>query len=213
MFKKPSWLGKRKYKVFVDPGHGGLDDGASAGPGKYLSEDEINLTVGLFLDLMLRNLGIETALSRNRDIGLSLQDRCVAANEWGADIFVSIHINAFQRPSATGLGVYVYEKTKNPDTQRLAEIINQGFVDDFPIHTQRGVFGENFYVLKRTRMPAVLVECEFISNPTQAEWLRKIESRYLLAFSLSRSIAQFFGNLSKGGWLAKKERLGASIDS
>lgn len=213
MFKRPSWLEKRKYKVFVDPGHGGLDDGAVAGPGRYLFEDEINLTIGLFLELMLKGIGIEATLSRNRDVALSLQDRCIVANEWGADIFVSIHINAFQRPSARGLGVYVYQNTKNPDTQRLAEVINQGFVDDFPTHTQRGVFGENFYVLRKTRMPAVLVECEFISNPEQAEWLRKIESRYLLALSLSRSITQFFGDLSKGGWLAKKERLGASIDS
>lgn len=201
MKKKPlSWLRKRRPKVFIDPGHGGLDDGAVADPGKYLFEDEINLTIGLYLDLMLRMKNFDTMLSRNRDVGLSLHDRCEIANGWGASIFVSVHVNSFTRPSPSGFGVYVYSGTANPDTQRLAETINSHLVEDFSEHMQRGIYGENFYVLRKTRMPAVLVECEFISNPEQAEWLRKIENRFLMAASLFRGIEDFFSVTGQRPW-------------
>jgi N-acetylmuramoyl-L-alanine amidase len=198
--KPLSWLRKKQLKVFLDPGHGGLDDGAVASPGMYLYEDEVNLTIGLYLDLMLRLKRFDTMLSRNRDIGLSLHDRCEIANGWGASIFVSLHVNSFTRPGPSGFGVYVYSATTNPDTQRLAETINTHLVEDFPDHVQRGIYGENFYVLKKTRMPAILVECEFISNPKQAEWIRKVENRFLMAASLSRGIEDFFAVVGRRPW-------------
>ena len=194
------WLQKKRPKIFIDPGHGGLDDGAVASPGKYLYEDEINLTISLYLDLMLRLKNFDTLMSRNRDTAISLYDRCEIANGWGASVFVSVHVNSFTRPSPSGFGVYVYSGTANPDTQRLAEVINSHLVQDFPEHVQRGIYGENFYVLKKTRMPAILVECEFISNPEQAEWIRKIENRFLLAASLSRGIEEFFSGLAGRPW-------------
>ena len=85
------WLQKKRPKVFIDPGHGGLDDGAVAGPGRHLYEDEINLTISLYLDLMLKLKNFDTLMSRNRDSAISLQDRCEIANGWGASIFVSVH--------------------------------------------------------------------------------------------------------------------------
>ena len=197
------WFRKKKPKIFIDPGHGGLDDGAVAGPGKYLYEDEINLTIGLYLDLMLRLKGYETMLSRNRDIAISLRDRCDIANGWGASIFVSVHVNSFSRPGPTGFGVYRYSATTNPDTMALAEVVNEHLVQDFPNHVQRGIFGENFYVLRHTNMPAILVECEFISSPEQAEWMRKIENRFLMAASLSRGIESFFARVQQRPWKGK----------
>ena len=198
-----NWLKKKQQKVFIDPGHGGLDDGA-VGFGiddvGYLYEDEVNLTMGLYLDLMLMNKNYITKMSRRRDVAVSLQNRCDMANEWDASIFVSIHVNSFKRPGPSGFGVYVYSGTTNPDTQRLAETINKHLVDDFSNHVQRGIHGANFYVLRKTRMPAVLVECEFISNPVQREWMRKIENRFLMAGSISRGIGEFFSTTGRRPW-------------
>ena len=94
----------------------------------------------------------------------------------------------------------MYGGSTNPNTQTLAEMVSSNLADDFPDHVQRGIYAENFYVLRKTAMPAILVECEFISNPTQAEWMRKVESRYLMANSISRGIQEFFGSLGGRSW-------------
>ena len=80
-------MATKKYKVAVDPGHGGYDDGAV----KYVTEDKVNLVEALACRDYLQAHGVEVLMSRTTDTTNSLRDFCKKANDWGADLAVSIH--------------------------------------------------------------------------------------------------------------------------
>ena len=92
-------------KVFLDAGHGGKDPGAL---GNGLKEKDINLSVTLKVGNILKNHGVNVGYSRTTDVFLELADRASKANNFGADVFVSIHCNAFDDPSAKGVETYSY---------------------------------------------------------------------------------------------------------
>lgn len=111
-------LGLSVSRIVIDPGHGGHDPGAqSAG----LSEAELVLDVALRLEeLLLKQPGIEVALTRRDDVFIPLEERTAIANREGADLFLSIHANASRNASARGVETYFLNFATNPEAEAVA---------------------------------------------------------------------------------------------
>ncbi len=176
-------------KVCIDPGHGGNDTGAIGTDPVRLEEKEINLGVSLLLEEELENMGHWTVLTRRRDIDVSLEDRAEFANRLGADLFVSVHTNSFEDPAVEGMESYYHPNSSVG--QNVANLILNSMTRSFPDHKNRGVKAANFVVLRLTRMPAVLIELEFVSNPKQLEFLADQANQAQLAKAIANGINQF----------------------
>jgi N-acetylmuramoyl-L-alanine amidase len=155
-------------KIFIDPGHGGKDTGAV---GNGLQEKDITLSIALEMRRILQNEyeSVSVQLSRTSDIAVPLSERAAKANRWGADVYVSIHVNA---GGGTGYEDYIYEGlSDHSTTARIRDIIHEeviratGFRD-------RGKKKANFYVLRETIMPAILTENGFVDGKEDAEKLK-----------------------------------------
>lgn len=156
-------------KIFIDPGHGGPNPGAVA---NGVTEEYVNLNVSLELAELLRNAGFEVLVYRTTqdenvlpERNADLRNRAAMANSWGADYFVSIHTNSSVNTAAQGVEAYVY-RTGGP-AEGLAQSVVDAVSDELG-SVNRGVMTANFVVLRRTDMPAVLVELGYLSNPTEA---------------------------------------------
>ena len=164
-------------KIFIDQGHNpqGFNTGAEA---NGLREQDITYNVGIQLAQLLQQderfqvLTSRTCISQivgysNRT---SLEERVWRANWWGADWFLSIHCNSSTNPNASGSEIYVY-RSRNRAWYMAGEILRQ-----ITSHLQlrdRGVkINPQFYVLRNTNMPAMLIELAFITNVQDAEKLK-----------------------------------------
>jgi N-acetylmuramoyl-L-alanine amidase len=155
-------------KIFVDPGHGGTDPGAVGPTG--LQEKSVNLRVGTVLkECLIEYGGATVQMSRTDDSYVGLSDRAAAANNWGADRFISIHHNAFSDASVNGTETYSYYSygdCADLSKKVQAQLVNWGNLNN------RGAKTANYTVLRETTMPAILTEASFISNPDEEARLR-----------------------------------------
>lgn len=152
------------YVVYIDPGHGGSDPGAS---GNGIIEKELNLQLAIKVRDKLRSQDVEVVMSREDDVYVSLQERAMQANSVTPDAFVSIHNNSFDGSSANGIETFY---TKSID-KSLADGIQSRLIANTNA-ANRGVKLGKLYVTRKTTMPAVLVEGGFMTNPTEAEKLK-----------------------------------------
>ena len=185
-----------RIKVYIDQGHNpsGFNTGAE-GNGFY--EQDITYEVGVLLyELLRRNPDFEPRLSRPTESTIlgtsnssSLTTRVRQANEWGADLFLSIHTNAAENPNATGTEALIYSESST-----VAKGVAEDILEQLALTTglrNRGIVERpGLYVLKRTQMPAVLVEMGFISNPTDAELMAY--SPELFAEGIYRGLVEYY---------------------
>ena len=171
-------------KICIDPGHGGDDNGAQWGDAR---EDEINLAVAYLLRSELEKSGFEVVMTRERDVFVALADRCRIANNSKADLFVSIHCDAWHDVTVKGISVHVYLGASE-FSHRVGDAILEALLIMFPEHVNRGVKMSNFHVLRNTIMPAVLVECEFLSNPETRAFLKEPENHLSIAQAIVAGI-------------------------
>lgn len=147
-------------KIFIDAGHGGHDGGAS---GSRSKEKDNCLNIAKATRKYLRELGHTVKMSRTTDNFHSLTKRADTANNWGADIFISIHNNSAANKSARGFETFIYNGNVSANTRKLQNNVHDVIAKG--INTQdRGKKRANFAVVRQTSMPAVLVEYAFISN-------------------------------------------------
>lgn len=173
-------------KIFIDPGHGGKNPGAIGPNGLY--ESNVTLDIGLKLGRILTNWGYEVNYSRVTDTTVSLSERAKMANDWGADYFVSIHCNSNVNPEANGTSTYFFRA--GTIAENFAQIVNNNLVRQIQ-RKDLGIFSANFAVLRLTRMPAILVETAFISNPEESRLLATNSFRQNCAIGIANGIAQF----------------------
>ena len=186
-------------KIYIDQGHNPRDYNTGAeGNGYY--EQDLTYEIGRRLNnLLSANPEFETRLSRpepdtilGTNNSSSLVERVNQANEWDADIFISLHNNAAENPRATGNEALVY----GPGAT-VARNLGENILEQLTLTTglrNRGiVYRPGLYVLKETEMPAVLVEMGFITNPDDAELLAN--SPYLFATGIYRGILIYYGLL------------------
>lgn len=183
-------------KIFIDQGHNPTNPNAGA-EGNGLREQDITYRAGILLgELLESNPNFEVRLSRptpESSLGTSnstsLAYRVSAANEWGADYFISIHANASNIVTATGSEAYVYSLPS------VASDLGRALIDGLASVTgiaPRGVFARpTLYVLRRTTMPAVLVELGFITTPDEAALMS--EQTALYAEGLYLGLINYFG--------------------
>ena len=173
-------------KIYINPGHSvdGTDHGACC---FGLREADIALRIGQRVENYLRAVGYQVKLGQFDQ----LQTICDDANNWQADLFVSIHCNAFDG-NAKGTETYCYRGATSG--RRLAETIHNQITRSLPI-TDRGVREAGYYVLANTDMPAVLVETAFIDNYDDAELLRNRQDDF--ARAIARGISDYYSGTAK----------------
>ena len=183
-------------KIFIDQGHNPQNPNSGAEANGYREQDlvyEIGIQTA---DLLRANGNFDVRVSRptpTTQLGTSnassLRARVDAANSWGAEWFISLHANASEITSATGTEAFVYSLSSR--AYPLAEDIVEA-VSDATGEPNRGVSARpTLYVLRRTSMPATLVELGFITNPGEATLMA--ESPGLYARAIYRGILRFFG--------------------
>jgi N-acetylmuramoyl-L-alanine amidase len=185
----PPLIQQKKEIIIVDAGHGGKDAGASSKQGKY-EEKVLTLKTAFLISDYLKELGYKTILTRSHDIFVPLETRAEIANSQDADLFVSIHYNFSPSQEAEGIEVFYYKEDKKSPTQRIAQSKALGLevLKKIVLNTgaqSRGVKQANFAVVRQTKMPAILIEAGFLSNPKEREKLR--DQKYLEA--LAKGIA------------------------
>jgi len=167
--------------VVIDAGHGGHDRGGI--PGQSVAEKEMTLDVAQRLRNVLAASGYRVVMTRDSDVFVPLGTRVAIANSYGNAIFVCIHFNATKRAGASGIETYFY----NRDSLPLASAIHY-FVTGGAPSANRGVRRRGYYVLRRTSVPAVLVECGFLTNPTEAAYAQSASYRQKLAEEIAAGV-------------------------
>jgi N-acetylmuramoyl-L-alanine amidase len=176
---------KKKETIIVDAGHGGKDAGASSKRDKY-EEKALTLETAYLISENLEKLGYKTILTRKNDIFVPLDTRADIANAAKADLFVSIHYNFCSSQDAEGVEVYYYKEDKKPLSPRVAKSkeLGQEVLKKITTATgaeSRGIKQANFAVVRQTKMPAILIEAGFLSNPEEREKIK--DPKYLQALA------------------------------
>ena len=192
--------GMKGRKIVIDPGHGGSDSGAIGPTG--IMEKSVTLRVSRELKRLLEAEGAQVILTRTGDTEVSskganatsveeLEARCEVANRANADIFLSIHADAFTNREVKGTTAYYYTKGSTA-SKHLADSVRTALVDAIGT-LDRGTQASNFYVVKHTDMPAILVEISFISNPDEEKMMNSEEGIKNIARGIADGIADYFG--------------------
>ena len=183
-------------KIFIDQGHNPMNPNAGA-EGNGYREQDLMYTIGKALEAILNaNPNFEALTSRNSpdeilgtSTSTSLAARVNAANAWGADAFISLHANASNLPQASGSEAFEYSTTSS--AYPLAENILVGLSDATGL-ANRGVFPRpTLYVLRKTQMPALLLEIGFITNIGDATLMA--ENPNLIARGIYNGILRYYG--------------------
>lgn len=143
--------------VVIDAGHGGHDRGGV--PGMRYAEKIYTLDVARRLEARLRAMGYRTVMTRSDDYFVGLDGRCSIANAQRDAIFVSVHFNSAPREGASGIETYYYSGKSGS----LAAAVHRSVVRNTGAEDRR-VRTRGFYVIRNTRIPAILVECGFLTN-------------------------------------------------
>jgi N-acetylmuramoyl-L-alanine amidase len=225
-------------RIVLDPGHGGNDEGARGPTG--LKEKVVNLEIARKLKRMLESsAGYEVTLTRNDDFHLPLKVRTGLANNLQADLFISLHVNAIQRPDAWGgetyylaldaagdadftvefenreheeaaagsstgddpaeLDLLLWDLAQNEfreDSFRLARYVQQE-LNELAGLRNRGVKQAPLKVLQGARMPAILVEVAFISNPQEERNLKESEFKERIAQAVAKAVLTYDEDLQR----------------
>lgn len=187
--------------IVIDVGHGGTDRGAR-GHLPYCEEKKICLLTARLVRQYLDQLGYHVVMTRNTDHFISLPKRVEIASQADANIFVSVHFNSSRSPEAQGIEVFFCDskedKIRSTASRKLADSILSRVIRRTTAHS-RGVKKGNFYVIRETSMPAVLVEGGFISNAEERNLLKSRDYQEKLARGIADGIDQYF----KARWRKK----------
>ncbi len=201
--------------VVLDPGHGGADPGAGQGA---FQEKGLTLDIVKRVRARLRENHVNVMLTRDRDSTMSLEERCWRADRYGADVFVSIHLNASRNPAISGVETYIVPASGYPTTVEMEQNIVPLKRKDCPgnrfdganvvlaqylqkgtlAHTgalDRGIRRARFYVIKNANSPAALVECGFLSNRGESKKLLDEDYRDQIAEGVARGILTYLSRV------------------
>lgn len=206
-----------KKKIVIDPGHGGIDPGAIGNHGTY--EKNVVLSLSKAVKSLLEKNDYTVYLTRENDVFVELKQRAIFANNKEADLFVSIHLNSFEDASVQGVELYYYDWSEESYKIRLNRLYGALSEETVKAKVQkklmatnqsrryaenirdtllkyglsiRKVMPDDFAVIAYTEIPAVLIECGYISNPNFERELQKPEVLTLLAENIAKSIQNLF---------------------
>ncbi|MEO0539606.1 MAG: N-acetylmuramoyl-L-alanine amidase, partial [Cyanobacteria bacterium P01_A01_bin.105] len=172
-----------RFRIVIDPGHGGRDPGAVGIDG--LQEKQVVNPISLRVAALLRQQGVDVVMTRDRDYELGLDTRVQIAERADADFFVSIHANAISlsRPDVNGLETYYYSSRGQSFARDVHDIVLREMqMNDRQVRQAR------FYVIRRTSMPAILVEVGFVTGEFDSPNLANPAWRERMSVSIARGI-------------------------
>lgn len=179
--------------IYIDPGHGGIDPGATY---KDIYEKDINLSIALKLKKELENNGAIVYLTRYDDIDLSistnnhkksdLNNRVRAINNSNADLFISIHLNSY---GTSWYGVQIFYDDNNSNNEVLASIMDKNIKNLNGNRTYKKK--NNLYLLKNIKIPGILVEVGFLSNENERYLLTNSKYQEKVSKSLCNGIKEY----------------------
>ena len=189
--------------VIVDAGHGGFDGGAVAGDGTV--EKDINLEISLKLAEILRFNGFDVVMTRTEDIGTDsvsgsvakrkksdLENRLMLMEKNPDSLYVSIHLNKFTTSAASGTQVFYTPNFK--EAYDLSLLVQKSVVSMLqPENTRTVKQGTSAtYLLKNAKVPAIIVECGFLSNKSELQKLKNEDYQSQMAFAVASGIMDFY---------------------
>ncbi|MGA1355845.1 MAG: N-acetylmuramoyl-L-alanine amidase [Prochlorothrix sp.] len=176
-----------RFVVVLDPGHGGRDPGAVGRGG--LQEKQVIFPIAQEVAALLTQQGIRVVMTRYDDREVDLEPRVQVAEQSNATVFVSIHANAISldRPEVNGVETY---HSGSPEGRRLAQTIHQSLLENLPTR-DRQVREARFYVIRRTSMPAALVEVGFVTGAEDAPRLADPAYRSRVAAAIAQGILRY----------------------
>lgn len=176
--------------IAIDPGHGGEDDGCYR---EGISESKINLELAKKLSERLQALGFETLMLREDDETLpSLEDRVVKAGNAGADIFISIHQNAYDGTERGVSGIETWYCGNLADSGRLAQLIHDGAVGETGAVDRGTQETDELYVIRYAAMPSCLIETAFLSDKAEREAITSQAYQDKLVEGMAQGIVAYF---------------------
>jgi len=185
--------------IIIDAGHGGWD------PGKVASDDilekDINLSIALMLQRYLEQGGSYVLMTRVDDSALGdtkridMAGRRAIANEGHGDLLISIHQNSFPDARASGPQVFYYGDS--PESKRLAESVQTQMSEFLGVRRRTPKANENYFMLKRTDIPAIIVECGFLSNRGDTQLLITESHQQRVAWAIYVGVINFLNDIAE----------------
>jgi N-acetylmuramoyl-L-alanine amidase len=177
--------------VVIDPGHGGSDPGA-VGIGN-IQEADVVLEIARQVASILEQQGVQAVLTRTSDVDVELEPRVDMAEQINASLFVSIHANAIDmsRPDVNGTSTYFFSSGES-----LAQTVQNAIVQGIGMQ-DRGIHSARFYVLRKTSMPAILVETAFVTGGDDAKKLADPSWRSQMATAIANGVLQYLQGRSR----------------
>ncbi len=193
-----SVMPKYSHTIVIDAGHGGRDGGASGATG--ITESELNLTYAKKLAKLCSDFGIKAVLTRKDMNGLydenaknkkksEMEKRRKIINSSGADVMVSIHMNSFPLSSSEGAQIFYAKGSDNGFN--LAKSVQTSVCQSFKSARDYVSVGD-YYVINTAKMPAILIECGFLSNPNEERLLISDDYCEKFCYSVLAGIISYF---------------------
>lgn len=198
--------GKPSFTVIIDAGHGGIDGGTQSANGDL--EKDINLQIALILRDILNSFGIKTVMTRETDVSIHNNGVTGIRNQKISDInnrlniiestpdaiFVSIHQNYFTQEKYSGSQVFY--SGNNPESEKLALAIRNSILMNHQRDNTREIkkSGKEIYLLNNTSVPAIMLECGFLSNKREAELLKSENYQQQIAFFTALGIIDYINS-------------------
>ncbi len=175
-----------KYKVMIDPGHGGSDPGATV---DKLYERDYTLSIAKkVIDILKTDKHIEAKLTRSEDVFVDVAERGEMANDWNADILVSIHGNTFTDENVSGTEVlYTHEN----ESIKLAQSLQQSLVKSLGFR-DRGIRKEQLIILSHSTMPGALIEVGYLTNTAERTEMTSSSGQLKTAQAIAEGIIKYF---------------------
>lgn len=190
-----------KIIVVIDPGHGARDSGKTGVNG--VLEKDINLTIALMLKEELEAQGIEVIMTRSDDLPLysenasnkkreDMNRRIQIIEESNADFVISIHQNSYPQESAKGAQVFYYNGSA--ESQKLAEIVQSQLITGLdPSNKRQAKANSDYFLLKKTKVPCIICECAFLSNPEESNLITDPSYQKKAAQSICAGVLEYLG--------------------
>ena len=175
--------------IILDPGHGADDVGCSY---DGINEKIINYDIALRLEKLLKESGYKVILTHDDNEYVSPYDRAKLANRKGGDLYISIHQNAADNTDATGIETWY--SIRNPRSMLLAEMIQKRLIAETSAEDRGAKLTNGLIVVRKTKMPSVLIECGFLSNEFERNMLNDENFRQKIAQSIAQAVDDFAVN-------------------
>jgi len=190
-----------KKLIALDDGHGmqtagkrtpTLPNGEKSSTGSFMHENEFNEAVVKYLDVHLKRNGFDTLLVAPTDEDTSLQARTSLANAKGADVYISVHANASTGKFGHWGGIETF-CMPNGVSRKLGDIVHKWLLKNSPLQDRKVKDGSHLWVIRKTTMSSVLVECGFMDSHKDYKYLLSDSYRRECAYEIANGICEFYG--------------------